>query len=162
GPTQSESALPPEVGEKLVKARSLRYDPNDARGKQTSQLSKNKGKVTDPADGLLPLLAGKFIYWEPGPRGDNWKNHKVTERCITAGVPDVYLGGDAQRVVQSPGWVVMATENIHDVRAIPTDGRPHVGNNIRFWNGDPRGHWEGTTLVVETTNYNDKGQVFSE
>src|SRR5262249_56308165 len=54
------------------------------------------------------------------------------------------------------------SEFIHDVRAIPVDGRPHLGESIRFWNGDPRGHFEGDTLVVETTNFNDKGQLFAE
>ena len=162
GPAQAEGSLPPEIAERLVKARQSRYDPTDKRGMQTSQLSKAKGKVVDPPDGLFPMLPGKWIYYDPRPRGDHWRNHKVTERCITGGVPDIYLGGDVQRIIQSPGWVVMLTENIHDVRAIPTNGRPHVGADIRLWNGDSRGRWEGDTLVVDITNFNDKGQVVSE
>ena len=50
---------------------------------------------------------------------------------------------------------------IHEARIIPMDGRPHVGKTIRLWNGDSRGRWEGQTLVVETTNYSDKGWVAS-
>ena len=161
-PIQTESALSPEFAQRLVKARQSRYDPGDKRGLQTSQLSKNKGKVVDPADGLIPMLPGKWVFYDPVPRGDHWRNHKVTERCITGGIPDIYLGGDVQRIIQSKGWVMMLTENIHDARAIPTDGRPHVGSDIRLWNGDPRGHWEGDTLVVDSTNFNDKGQVVSE
>src|SRR5262249_54151834 len=63
---------------------------------------------------------------------------------------------------QSPGWVVIISEFIHDARMIPVDGRPHLNDSVRLWNGDPRGHWEGDTLVVETTNFNDKGELFTE
>jgi hypothetical protein len=60
------------------------------------------------------------------------------------------------QILQVPGYVVILDENIHDVRVIPLDGRPHLPQNIRQWNGDSRGHWEGKTLVVETTNYSPK------
>jgi len=55
--------------------------------------------------------------------------------------------------------VVILYEMIHEARIVSLDVRPHVGPTIRFWNGDPRGRWEGDTLVVETTNYNDKGSI---
>jgi hypothetical protein len=58
-----------------------------------------------------------------------------------------------------PGYVVIFHEMIHETRVIPVDGRPHVGENIRLWLGDSRGHWEGNTLVVDTTNFSDKGWV---
>jgi len=54
---------------------------------------------------------------------------------------------------------VIASEMIHDTRIIPLDGRPHLGSDIRLWNGDSRGRFEGNTLVVETTNFNDKGSI---
>jgi hypothetical protein len=57
--------------------------------------------------------------------------------------------------VQSPGYVAILQEMIHEVRIIPTDGRPHAEKNIRQWLGDSVGHWEGDTLVVDTTNYPD-------
>jgi hypothetical protein len=60
------------------------------------------------------------------------------------------------RIVQSPGNVTILVEMIHDARIIPTDGRPHLPSNVRQWLGDSRGHWEGDTLVVETTNFTDK------
>ena len=59
-------------------------------------------------------------------------------------------------IFQTPGSVVILDENIHDVRVIPLDGRPHLPPSIRQWNGDSRGHWDGNTLVVETTNYSPK------
>jgi Skp family chaperone for outer membrane proteins len=61
--------------------------------------------------------------------------------------------------VQSPGFVVILYEMIHEARIIPVDGRPHLPSAIRQWNGDSRGRWEGDTLVVETTNYNAKGSI---
>jgi hypothetical protein len=66
---------------------------------------------------------------------------------------------NAYQIIQIPGYVVIASEMIHDTRIIPLDGRPHLGSNIRQWNGDSRGRFEGNTLVVETTNFNDKGSI---
>ena len=59
-------------------------------------------------------------------------------------------------VLQVPGYVVLVNEMIHDVRVIPLDGRPHLDSEIRQLRGDSRGYWNGTTLVVETTNFTDR------
>ncbi len=59
-------------------------------------------------------------------------------------------------VFQIPGYVVMLNEMVHQTRVIPLDGRPHLPEHIRQWMGDSRGHWEGETLVVDTTNFTDK------
>jgi hypothetical protein len=60
------------------------------------------------------------------------------------------------QLVQTPGYVVIITEMIHEARIVPLDGRGHLSQNLRAWNGDSRGRWEGDTLVVETTNFSDK------
>jgi hypothetical protein len=60
------------------------------------------------------------------------------------------------QIYQTPGFVTILDENIHDARVIPLDGRPHLPSTIRLWSGDSRGRWEGQTLVVETTNYSAK------
>ena len=60
------------------------------------------------------------------------------------------------QIQQGPGYVAILHEEIHDTRIIPLDGHPHLGPNIRQYLGDSRGHWEGNTLVVDTTNFNDK------
>jgi len=81
------------------------------------------------------------------------------DRCITRGIPGAMFPAgynNAYEIVQLPGLVIIHYEMIHNVRVIPLDGRPHLPANIRQWDGDPRGHWEGNTLVVETTNYHDK------
>ena len=93
---------------------------------------------------------------------DSWENHTPWERCITRGVPaGIFPGfyGAGYQIVQGPGVVMIMYEMIHEARIIPLDGRPHVGSSVRMWNGDPRGRWEGNTLVVETTNFNDKGSI---
>jgi hypothetical protein len=63
------------------------------------------------------------------------------------------------QIVQAPGYVMILFEQAHDVRIIPLDGRPHLAQNIRQWMGDSRGHWEGDTLVIETTNFNGKNPL---
>ena len=81
------------------------------------------------------------------------------ERCITRGLPGVMLPGNYNHnynILQTPHFVVILAEMIHDTRIIAIDGRPHIKSSIRQWMGDSRGHWEGNTLVVETTNFVDK------
>jgi hypothetical protein len=80
---------------------------------------------------------------------------EASARCVQPGL----IGGDDRhpyQIVQRPGSFVLMYEYNHVTRVIPTDGRPHVGPNLRFYMGDSVGRWEGDTLVVDTTNYNDK------
>jgi len=67
--------------------------------------------------------------------------------------------GNGARIMQTPDAVIIAYEMVHDTRVIPLDGRPHIGSGIRQLMGDSRGHWEGNTLVIETTNFTDKTAV---
>jgi len=85
-------------------------------------------------------------------------------RCITRGYPAAFFPAgynNAYEFIQTPGYVVIVFEMIHETRIIPIDGRPKLGANIKQWNGEPRGRWEGNTLVVESTNYNNKGSIGS-
>lgn len=81
------------------------------------------------------------------------------DRCISRGVVGSILPGEpggynlGNQIIQAPGVVVIRYEMIHEARVIPVDGRPHVGSRVRTYMGDPLGHWEGSTLVVETTNF---------
>jgi hypothetical protein len=63
------------------------------------------------------------------------------------------LYNKGNQIVQAPGYVVIRNEMVHEARVIPLDGRPHLGSGIRSYMGDGRGHWEGNTLVVDTTNF---------
>ena len=81
-----------------------------------------------------------------------------SERCLTTDgllVPNPFYNNYHQ-IVQAPGYVVILTEMMHEARIIPIGPRPHVGAGVRTWLGDSRGRWEGSTLVVETTNFNDR------
>jgi hypothetical protein len=119
--------------------------------------------VIDPPDGRIPRVAAQGA--APGPGGfgrppEGPEDRSLPERCIlwpTAGppmLPSFY--NNNYQIVQAPGYVMILVEMIHDARIIPLDSRPHVDAKVRQWMGDSRGHWEGNTLVVETTNFNDK------
>jgi hypothetical protein len=120
--------------------------------------------VVDPPDGRVPVKK-----WAEDKRDydlahipDAPEHETPWVRCITRGYPaGIFPAGynNAYRIIQVPGYVVMVFEMIHETRIIPIDGRPRLGEAIRLWNGDPRGRWEGTTLVVEGTNYNNKGSI---
>ena len=122
--------------------------------------------VVEPANGRVPvrpeaeaIRTYNLEHLTDGPEfGTPW------DRCVTRGIPaGMFPAGynNAYRIVQIPGYVVILYEMIHETRMIPLDGRPHLPSDIRQWNGDPRGHWEGKTLVVDTTNYNSKGSIAS-
>jgi hypothetical protein len=122
--------------------------------------------IVDPPDGRVPPLtpaaqqrldaASAYAKLHPA---DGPEDRPLAERCVlwpTAGppmLPGAY--NNNYQIVQGVGYVAILIEMIHDVRIIPTDGRPHLASSIRQWMGDPRGHWEGDTLVVETTNFTD-------
>lgn len=124
--------------------------------------SHQTSQIVDPPDGRLPPLtpeaqakldAKMKLRREPIPA--SYTNWSYYDRCITRGVagsilPVIY--GNGLEIVQTPGYVAIRYEMVHDVRIIPTDGRAHLSSNIRSYMGDAVGHWEGKTLVVETTN----------
>ena len=124
--------------------------------------------IFDPPDGRLPPLtaegqkraAERAELAKRVGRWDSAQSNDLDDRCLMMlgpGPPMMPAGYNADyQIVQGPGYVLILTEMIHDVRIIPLDGRPHVSRNIRQWMGDSRGHWEGDTLVVETTNFNGK------
>jgi hypothetical protein len=129
--------------------------------------SKRTSLIVDPPDGRLPawtpkgqrlaeLRAVAALDDQLGhPHADSWEDRPLQERCIVglnAGppmTPGAY--NNNFQLLQNPGYVVILNEMVHSARIVPMDGRPH--GNIRQWKGDSRGHWEGDTLVVDTTNF---------
>ena len=75
-------------------------------------------------------------------------------RCMPHGVPRHFLAPEAYQIIQTPGYIAFLAEQAHITRIVPLDGRPHVGPKSRSWMGDAVGHWEGNTLVIDTTNLN--------
>jgi hypothetical protein len=124
--------------------------------------------MSEPANGRFPALTpkGKEMYdqmhgsYKPGQTVfDSPNDFDSWDRCITRGMPVSMLPrnyNNGIRIMQSPGYVLIVLEMAHEVRIIPTDGRPALDKSIKEWMGESRGHWEGNTLVVETTNFNGK------
>ena len=120
--------------------------------------------VVDPPNGRVPVKASAEAKrdYDLAHASDSWEYMSVWDRCITRGVPaGMFPAGynNSYQILQTPGYVVIFYEMIHETRIIPVDGRPHLPASVRQWNGDSRGHWEGNTLVVDTTNYNGKGWI---
>ena len=129
--------------------------------------SRRTSLITDPADGRIPPLtpeaqkkAAERAEYRRLHEADGPEDLGLPVRCLlwpTAG-PPMLPGGynNNYQILQGPGYVMIIVEMIHDARIIPTDGWPHLPKHERQWMGDSRGRWEGTTLVVETTNFTDK------
>lgn len=119
--------------------------------------------IVDPSDGKIPPLTqqAKEKQARTGPRRANsrpasWEDLTLYDRCITRGLPGSMMPaiyGNSYQIVQAPGVVAIRYEMVHETRLIPLDSRPHLPPGMRSYMGDPRGHWEGDTLVVETTNF---------
>jgi hypothetical protein len=119
--------------------------------------------VVDPPDGKIPPMkpdARARFARPPGAGGLNGpEDFSLWTRCITRGfpgsmIPGVY--GNSYQIMQAPGLVAIRYEMVHDTRLIRLDGAPHPSPNVHLDMGDARGHWEGNTLVVETTNFNQR------
>jgi hypothetical protein len=126
---------------------------------RTSMIVGPEGRVPP----LLPEAQQRVAARQARNKGhefDGPENRALGERCIlwpNEGPPMLPEGYNSNlQIVQGEGYVAIMQEMIHDVRIIPTDGRPHVPSNIRLLLGDSRGHWEGNTLVVDTTNFTDR------
>ena len=126
--------------------------------------------IIDPSNGRLPPLTAEGQKMTEarmaarrahGP-ADTWEDRPLQERCILYhGVPPLPTGyNNNYHIVQTPGYVSILHEEIHETRMIPLDGRPHLPSNVRLWMGDSRGHWDGNTLVVESTNFKDQPNLF--
>jgi hypothetical protein len=116
--------------------------------------------ITDPADGRLPPMTPeaeqkqRAVAVARSGRPSGPEDRSLSERCITYGSPQLTAGYQSYyQLVQTPHSVVILTEMIHDARIIPLDSSPHLPPNIQNWLGDARGHWEGDTLVVDSTNF---------
>ena len=135
-----------EVGTRTVRQTSLVVDPPDGRTPALTADAQARAAAIAILRNRLP---------------QTWEDRSISDRCITRGIlaamPALY--GNGLRIVQTPGHVAISYEMIHETRIVPLDGRPHLPKNVRLYMGDPRGRWDGDTLVVDTTNFSDKTVV---
>jgi hypothetical protein len=129
----------------------------------TPKPSRQTSLIIEPENGKMPALTAAAQAKKAaraaarvghGPN-ETWEDQSLYDRCISRGVmgsvlPVIYNNGN--EIIQSPGFVAIKYEMIHEARIIPLSGS-HPGPGIRSYMGDARGHWEGDTLVVETTNF---------
>jgi hypothetical protein len=172
-----EKANATQVAKDLGERPESRFEEDDAPNNSPRHWlergfkpSRQTSLVIDPPNGRIPPMTpeGQRRVAERqaarsvrGP-ADGPEDRSNYDRCISRGItssilPAIY--GNGTRILQGPGFVVIQNEMIHESRLVPLDGRPHVGKTIRTYMGDPRGHFEGSTLVVETTNFSSKTAV---
>jgi hypothetical protein len=146
------------------------HAPNDWWQKDLNMVKGSQAwLVIDPPDGKIPALTAegrarstaRTEERRASGRGpsDSWEDRSLYDRCITRGLPGSMMPaiyGNSYQILQTPDYVAIRYEMIHETRIIPLDGRPHANPNVRTYMGDARGHWEGDTLVVETTNFRDE------
>ena len=164
-PFEAPAADPKAPVPASFQQRASNINPAPEFADHTHKTSQRRtSMVVDPPDGRVPVLK-----WAEDKRDydlahipDAPEHETPWVRCVTRGYPaGMFPAGynNAYQIIQTPGYVVIVLEMIHETRIIPIDGRPKLGGAIQQWNGEPRGRWEGNTLVVESTNYNDKGSI---
>ena len=126
--------------------------------------------IVDPPNGRMPAMTAAAQKREADRRAeraargplDSYTDFSLYERCITRGLTGSMLPGgynNGNQIVQSPGYVTIVNEMIHEARIVPLEGRQHLSATIRNYMGDSRGRWDGNTLVVETTNFAGRAGV---
>lgn len=164
--------------EQLETTRNARYEEEIASNKigmghwaETTDAQRINSLLVDPPNGRFPELTarGKELgatmgsSWSTETSGqpfDSVADFDTWDRCITRGLPPSMFPfnyNNGIRIHQAPGYVVIELEMIHEARVIPVDGRAALPAEIKQWMGESRGHWEGSTLVIETTNFNGIG-----
>lgn len=160
------AAIDPETGQPAL---AVHYDTSQfgLSGATVARAPSLRTSIITGAEGRVPPMTPEAQKRQADNRAYNaahqWdgpETRPLGERCImwpAEGPPMMPEGYNSNvQIVQGLGYVSVLQEMIHDARVIPTDGRPHLPENIRQWMGDARGHWEGETLVVETTNFTDR------
>src|SRR3974390_1870599 len=160
------------AAQKSAESRNKRFEsgaiPQADSGPQVMRLT---SLISAPPNGRFPALTptGKELYekmhgsYKPGQTVfDSPDDFDSWDRCITRGMPVSMLPrthNNGIPILQAPGYVLIALEMAHEVRIIPTDGRPALDQSIKEWLGESRGHWEGNTPVVETTKFTCKSDL---
>jgi hypothetical protein len=163
--------------EQLLKKQEENIATNEHFSYNALWFASDQGRPTgrtsilmDPEDGRMPPLTERAQKLRSEMQAhaatkrvgknvvvDTWEDLSIYNRCIGRPMPRVTQEyNQGAEILQTPGYVTIFYESMHDVRVIPLDGRPHLDSALRQWNGDSRGHWEGDILVVDSTNFSDK------
>jgi hypothetical protein len=164
-PTTVEGKVQLSSAQRAAAARSDSFWPELGQALDQTSL------IIEPANGQLPPLTARgqaekthldaTRVEDGGTLPRSYEDFDAYDRCITRGLPGAMMPGfynHNYQILQTPEYVVILVEMIHDVRIIPVDSRSHLSPPIRQWLGDSRGRWEGDTLVVETTNFREGAQ----
>src|SRR5205823_1513232 len=156
------------AAQKNVENRNKRFESGAIPQADSGQVTRLTSLMSDPPNGRFPALTEKGKALSDKMRGsykpgqtvfDSPEDFDSWDRCITRGLPVSMLPrnyNNGIRIMQSPGYVLIVLEMAHEVRIIPTDGRPVLDPSVKQWMGESRGRWDGNTLVVETSNFNGK------
>jgi len=159
---EAEQTVPGTVGDVHYDFTQFGLD----RSQGTLAKNMRTAFIIDPADGRIPPMTAEgtkrqadrnAVLRVPGGQWDSVQNVNTGTRCIIqgAGPPMLPQGYNSNyQIVQGAGYVMILVEMIGDLRIIPLDGRPPIPSSVRQYMGDSRGHWEGDTLIVETSNFN--------
>jgi len=162
-----------EYAERVARLEGLnaRYDNEIASGQigqghwsEMGEPNRFASLIVEPSNGRIPAMteegqrqsAMMTSSWSGGPF-DGLADFNALDRCITRGLPAsmfTFMYNSGIEIRQSPGYVIIRLELVHETRIVPVDGRPALEPAIRQWLGESRGRWEGDTLVIETTNFN--------
>src|SRR3954470_20690835 len=162
--------------EAVLKTREENYQREIAAGKMNmghwaetttrTEATRLTSLISYPANGQMPPLTEKGKALVPLFKSDDTStvfdspaDFDAWDRCITRGLPSTMLPynyDNGVQILQSPGYVVIRNEVVHEARVVPLDTRPPLNSSITQWMGEWRGHWEGRTLVVETGNFNGR------
>ena len=124
---------------------------------------RNPSRIVDPPDGRVPyqpwaaaIAQRQSIAWEHATQP--WEVD-TQSHCLLSIAPRLAMLPTPFQIIQAPATVLFVWDDYHAYRVVPLDGRPHAGAGVKLWMGDARGHWEGRTLVIDTTNLNGKGRL---
>tara|TARA_B100001996_G_scaffold380305_1_gene367516 strand:+ start:2029 stop:2997 length:969 start_codon:yes stop_codon:yes gene_type:complete len=155
------------VFEAALSGKTNSYDPSTGNYDQAwlveRKVHNRTSQIVDPPNGRFPPLVGQSdgVTFNRPQRGNtnpaSWLDLTVDDRCISYGAPYLNAGYNSYwQIIQSKSHVVIVQEMMHDARVIPLTEKPHINEKIKLWHGDSRGYFDGDTLVVETTNFNNK------
>jgi hypothetical protein len=147
------------------------YDPTtgnyDQQWMVQRTIHRRTSQIIDPPNGKFPprteraiAMANELARHREEHPADSWTDRPLGERCLSFGAPRLGSGYNSYwQIVQSRDTVAIIQEMAHDVRIIPIVAKPHLTEDIKLWHGDSRGHWDGDTLVIETSNYSDNSDT---